>query len=246
MDELSLNLEKVYLEKDKILDKIKNINKLFKICEPPCLDEDITELIKYLKEYRINNPGIPKELRAIWKISSEWHLFKDHNNVFGFNIYSPEKIIEIENNNCIFGDESIRKKWKDDHGDNSCGNKDWVCFVSYSEYDYIYINLNKDSNLFGSTRHIVNNCNEDRHLTDVPFEKFINYLNNNIGYYIDENYIEEDINKIEDKYEKLIYNIKDILNENNIDTNLKINFLIDFNNIISKIECFNTEYDNLL
>lgn len=163
-------------EKEKIIQNIKNINKLFKECESPCLDKDIEIFIEYLKNKEINNPDVPEELKIMWKTSSEWHLIKDHYNVFGFNIHSPRQIIELETSNCIFGNDDFRKVWKDDHGNNSCGNEDWVCIVTCSEFDYIFVNLNKNSSLYGSTRYIINNCDEDKHLTDSPFSNFIDYI----------------------------------------------------------------------
>lgn len=191
MDNLLLNLEKVNLknvEKEEILKKIENINKLFKECKSPCLNKDIEKLIEDLKEYGIDNPDIPDELKILWKVSSEWHLIKNHCDVFGFNIYSPKDVIQITYN--IFGDESIREEWNEVGTDIFrhkclCGNKDWVCISGYSEYDYIFVNLNKDSLLFGATRHIVNNCGEDNELTDSPFEKFIDYIQNKIQEIID-------------------------------------------------------------
>lgn len=59
-------------EKEKIL-TIININKLFKECEYPCKNYEIDMLIEYLRETGLNNPGIPDELKIIWKISSKWN-----------------------------------------------------------------------------------------------------------------------------------------------------------------------------
>lgn len=194
------NNEKYINEKEKILN-IRYISKIFKECKSPCLNEDIENLINDLKKYGINNAEIPEELKILWKISSEWHLIKDHCDVFGFNIYSPEQIIEIESSNCIFGDENIRKEWNKEGYDIFgheclCGDKDWVCIVAYSEYDYIFVNLNKDSSHFGFTRHMVNNTGEDDHLTDAPFENFINYIKDYIlDYYLE--HIKEDDKDIE-------------------------------------------------
>lgn len=155
---------------------LKNINKYFKECKSPCVDKDIEILIENLKKYGINDPNIPKELKIIWKIASEWHLIEDHYNVFGFNIYNPNDIIRITND--IFGDDNCRKEWLENIGKYSCGNKDWICIIGYSEYDYIFVNLNKNSPFFGSTRHIVNNCTIDEHLTDPSFTNFIDYMQN--------------------------------------------------------------------
>lgn len=47
-----------------------------------------------------------------------------------------------------------------------CGNKDWICISSYSEYDYIFVNVNKSSKFFGGTRHVINNCTIDKRLTN--------------------------------------------------------------------------------
>lgn len=194
------NNEKYINEKEKILN-IRNINKLFEKCKYPCKYEDIDMLLEYLRKYGVDNPGIPKELEIMWRISSEWHLIENHYDVFGFNIHSPEQIIKIESSNCIFGDENIRKEWNKEGYDIFgheclCGDRDWVCIVAYSEYDYIFVNLNKNSSYFGFTRHMVNNSGEDNHLTDAPFEKFINYIKDYIlDYYLE--HIEEEYEDIE-------------------------------------------------
>ena len=150
MDELSLNLENVNLKKvgkEKVLKKIENIKENFIECKPPCLDKDIEKLIEDLKEYGINNPDIPEELKILWNISSELHLIESHYNVFGFNIFSPKEILKITND--IFGDENVI-------GNISCGNKDWICISSYSEYDYIFVNVNKSSKIFYKILYIIN------------------------------------------------------------------------------------------
>lgn len=177
MDELSLNLENVNLKKvgkENVLKKIENIKEIFIECKPPCLDKDIEKLIEDLKKHGINNPDIPEELKILWNISSEWHLIEDHYNVFGFNIFSPKEIMKITND--IFGDENVRKEWLEDLGNTSCGNKDWICISSYSEYDYIFVNVNKNSNFFGGTRHVINNCTIDKKLTKPPFVNYIDYV----------------------------------------------------------------------
>ena len=177
MDELSLKLENVNfknVEKENVMKKIENIKDKFIECKFPCTDKDKNKLIIDLKEYKIDNPDIPEELKILWNISSEWHLIEDHHNVFGFNIFSPKEIIKITND--IFGDENVRKEWLEDLGNNSCGNKSWICISSYSEYDYIFVNVNKKSKYFGGTRHMINNCTIDNELTKPPFVNYINYV----------------------------------------------------------------------
>lgn len=157
-----------------LIEKIKDIKKKFKECKESSTDEVLKKLKKDMEIYGVNHPEIPYELELLWKISSEWHLIEDHYNVFGFNIYNPKNVLKT--NDEIFGNEESKKEWLKYVGEDSCGNNDWICIVGYTEYDYIFVNLNKKSCSFGATRHMVNNCTIDEKLTDPPFSNFIEYI----------------------------------------------------------------------
>ncbi|KAI8973750.1 hypothetical protein BDF20DRAFT_671134 [Mycotypha africana] len=145
---------------------------------PPATDDELQSLIVNLEASNEGLAiGIPDDLSSLWRISSEWHLIKDHYNVFGFNIYSPQQVIPVTND--IFGgSEDVRQEWVMMSGQEqeSCGSAGWMCIASYSEYDYIFMNFNKRSRMFGTTRHMVNNTNEDNALTNPPFSNFIEYV----------------------------------------------------------------------
>lgn len=158
----------------KIEDELKVIKNKFKENKQPAIDEDFEILIKEMKTYGVKNADIPEELKVLWKISSEWHLIEDHYDVFGFNIYNPKQIIQYTKN--IFGDENCKKEWSEYIGKVSCADNDWLCIASYSEYDYIFMNFNRQSRFFSATRHMVNNCTEDEELTMPPFLNFLNYI----------------------------------------------------------------------
>jgi hypothetical protein len=165
---------------------LKSLASQFKANEQPATDQDFEAFVEEIKQYGVSNPAIPEQLEALWKIASEWHLIDDNYDVFGFNIYGPKKIVQTTKN--VFGDEDIRKEWVSDHGNDSCGGADWLCLAGYTEYDYIFMNFNKQSDLFAATRHMVNNCNEDEELTKPPFANFVGYIKTYI-----ENFKEEEV-----------------------------------------------------
>lgn len=154
--------------------RLRETQHLFQECTSPVTNEDIATLLNYLKSIGVSDPSIPEEFEAMWKLSSDWHLIRDHYNVFGFNVFGPKKLPGLTND--VFGDDSIRQEWEDELGPLSCAHKDWLCFASFSEFDYIFVNLNKGSQLFGATKHMVNNCTKENIRTQPPFSNFINYM----------------------------------------------------------------------
>lgn len=165
--------------------RLREIKEKFKECSSPCANQDIEALRNYMKIVGVVHPEIPKELVSMWNLSSEWHLIHDHYDVFGFNVFGPKKLVDLTA--CVFGDNEIRQEWEQELGPDSCAHIDWLCFASYSEYDYIFVNLNKDSTLFGATKHMVNNCNQENIATQAPFINFIDYMETRA-----ENYREDD------------------------------------------------------
>jgi hypothetical protein len=47
------------------------------------------------------------------------------------------------------------------HGENSAAGDEWICIASSSEFEYYFVNVDKNSVGFESTRKITNNCFED-------------------------------------------------------------------------------------
>ncbi|KAG2176380.1 hypothetical protein INT43_005614 [Umbelopsis isabellina] len=160
---------------------LNTLSRLFAANKEPATQVDFNTFLEELKQYGVHNPAIPNELESLWKIASEWHLIADHYNVFGFNIYGPKTVLQTTKN--VFGEEEIRQDWASDHGEDSCGGADWLCLAGYTEFDYIFMNFNSQSKLFGATRHMVNNCNDDREFTNAPFVEFVKHIKANIEKY---------------------------------------------------------------
>jgi len=79
----------------------------------------------------------------------------------------------------------------------SCATPDWLYFAYFSEYDYLFVNINSKSPQFGAVRHIVNNCCADDEFTDAPFSNFVELVNEYAKAY--EKKKGEDENEEEDK-----------------------------------------------
>ena len=139
---------------------------------------DMTDLVSQLSThftrtppYLLNPPlGTPYLLIELWRAGSEWHLLESgHHNVFGFNIFSIETVITITAN--IFGDEEERQAWavrETGKGkSHSCAESTWFAFASFSEFDYLFICSDPDSDCYGNVRHIVNNCCEEYELPSL-------------------------------------------------------------------------------
>jgi len=115
---------------------------------------------------------LPELLQNVLKIGAKWNFTKDSYDCFGCNILvvSPAKTTDI------FGDEECRKDWLEEHGDESCAGKDWALVCVTSEYDFYFVNIRADSEQFGATRHIVNNCFEEEVFTKAPFATFLDVV----------------------------------------------------------------------
>jgi len=115
---------------------------------------------------------LPELLRNVLKMGAKWNFTKDSYDCYGCNIMvvPPAKTTDI------FGDEDCRQEWLDDHGDESCAGKDWALVCVTSEYDFYFVNIRADSELYGATRHIVNNCYEEEAFTQPPFTNFLDVV----------------------------------------------------------------------
>lgn len=112
--------------------------------------------------------ALPPGLQALLRIAPKWNFTKGSCDVFNCNLFlmSPR-------DSDIFGDTECRQEWATEHGEESCAGEDWACICASSEYDFYFVNLRKASPLFGTTRHIVNNCNEEEIFSEPPFERFL-------------------------------------------------------------------------
>jgi hypothetical protein len=115
-------------------------------------------------------PATPFLLKELWREGNEWHLLESgHHNVFGFNIFSIETVITLTAD--IFGDEEERQAWAARETakgkSHSCAELTWFAFASFSEFDYLFICSDPESDCYGKVRHIVNNCCEEYELPSL-------------------------------------------------------------------------------
>lgn len=176
---------------------LKNILSKYAEVGEPLSPKDISECTKSLTDITWMRKGkqvntidvewaVPWELRKLWLSAKELHLIKDHYNVFGANVYPPTDLAKTTLT--VFGDQANRDTWladqiKHQHDDStpsshfsSCAQDGWLCIGAFSEYDYIFCNLNSKSPDFGATRLMVNNTSEEKELTPAPFAHFVKYL----------------------------------------------------------------------
>jgi hypothetical protein len=121
--------------------------------------------------------SFPPTLRALWQHGSEWHFCKKHYNVFGFNVLSPDGIVERTNE--VFGDEEMRTEWATQHPSPNCGEPEWSVWAAVSEYDFLFICLDTSSDQWGQLRHVRNNTFEDNRVqrsVDAILKEMLSYL----------------------------------------------------------------------
>ena len=93
-----------------------------------------------LESERLEELSAPDELKEMLKLSKEWHLQKDHYNVFGMNLFDKDKVwIDKEQ---IIGDAELVDQWKEEHESPNCAEDGWHCFAVFSEYDFIFVCTN--------------------------------------------------------------------------------------------------------
>ncbi|KAK3243296.1 hypothetical protein CYMTET_47036 [Cymbomonas tetramitiformis] len=163
--------------------RVRSLKAAFLELGSPTPPEDISSLANRAAEKfpSVKKISIPIELREIWMAASEWHLSHNHCDCFGFNIFSPNEVVQVTAE--IFGnDEELLKQWRKDTAsagkETSCAHEGWLCLASTSEYDFIFVNVDAESPFFGRTRHVVNNCCEDEDLTSGPFDEFLTRVEN--------------------------------------------------------------------
>eukprot|EP00798_Chlamydomonas_sp_ICE-L_P000671 gene671-2102_t len=116
------------------------------------VDSEIQSFLDDLEGYGVSNPAVPPVLQQLWDQSTKWHLIHDH-----YNIVSTTKN--------VFGDESCRLEWRERTPQPNCAGAGWLCFGSFSEYDYLFICVDGQDIDFGCLRWMVNNCCEE-----TPFQ----------------------------------------------------------------------------
>mmetsp|Transcript_31753 Transcript_31753/g.38355 ORF Transcript_31753/g.38355 Transcript_31753/m.38355 type:complete len:229 (+) Transcript_31753:326-1012(+) len=161
---------------DKDLNLCRDLRGYFAECGAEASPQSITALQDQVAQggSSVKHVIIPSGLQALWHVAAEWHLYSNHFNILGLNIFPPEKVIAMTKN--VFGDEDNMETWKlqvSQGQDTSCAHDGWVCIGSISDYDYIFTNVDADSPHHGDTRHMVNNCTNETLLTKSPFSNFL-------------------------------------------------------------------------
>jgi hypothetical protein len=109
-------------------------------------------------------------LREIWKRSNDLNLTACPYNTFGLNVFSVETVSEFQSTVDIFGDKENIKLWFKESGtpeqsvSNLSNRSVWVCIGCYNEFDFIFVQVNKNSPWFGKVKVMVNNCCTERFL----------------------------------------------------------------------------------
>ena len=104
-----------------------------------------------------------------------------HYGVYGCNLFAVyanfnEASTVFIDKEMIFGDVFQMEEWRDSHSFPNCGTYGWECFAAVSEFDYLFVCMDINSEYFGATRWIVNNCGDDNGFTNPPFDNFFERL----------------------------------------------------------------------
>uniref|UniRef100_A0A7S1B4Y1 Knr4/Smi1-like domain-containing protein n=1 Tax=Corethron hystrix TaxID=216773 RepID=A0A7S1B4Y1_9STRA len=133
-------------------------------CSPPLPDSDVSALVA------------PESLRRLLRHAGEWHLTRDHCGVFGLNLFSAGgngRRGPFFDKRAVFGDADLAAEWGEEHPVPNCGREGWECFAVSSEYDYLFVCVDPETERFGETRRVTNNCDEDAAFTEAPFDHFL-------------------------------------------------------------------------
>eukprot|EP00553_Chaetoceros_curvisetus_P014492 CAMPEP_0204652064 /NCGR_PEP_ID=MMETSP0718-20130828/14339_1 /ASSEMBLY_ACC=CAM_ASM_000674 /TAXON_ID=230516 /ORGANISM="Chaetoceros curvisetus" /LENGTH=283 /DNA_ID=CAMNT_0051675975 /DNA_START=105 /DNA_END=953 /DNA_ORIENTATION=- len=120
-----------------------------------------------------NNTSLPEALQALLSVSGEWHIMRYHYGAYGCNLFHKGAFIDKMG---VFGDDKALAVWRNEHDSPNCAEEGWECFCQVSEYDYIFVCVDKGSPHYGHTRHVVNNCFDDDSFLDGPFDIFFDLL----------------------------------------------------------------------
>ena len=112
--------------------RISKLHNIF--CESGICDE------AGLTVEELHQISAPNELKEMLKLSKEWHLQKDHYNVFGMNLFDKDSV--WINKERIIGDVELVEQWKEEHDSPNCAEEGWQCFAVFSEYDFLFVQTN--------------------------------------------------------------------------------------------------------
>ena len=134
-------------------------------CAAAATHADLQSAVTALQAEGVAQPAVPPSVAALWLESAEWHFSRDHYDVFGCNIFPPNRLPELTLQ--IFGDAENRADWRTDAqqrapGEPSVADPGWLVWASFSEYDYLFVCFDSTSPHHGHVRHMVNNCCEER------------------------------------------------------------------------------------
>ena len=74
--------------------------------------------IRYWGLRDLEELAAPSELKDLLKLSKEWHLQRDHYNVFGVNLFDKDSVwIDKEQ---IIGDVELVEQWREEHESPNC------------------------------------------------------------------------------------------------------------------------------
>jgi len=135
------------------------------------------QLTKGWGRHSVKKPAFPPEFRELLRRAGTWSLGQDP---WGLQLGAFSKSRKEE----VFGGPEMLHEWHDEthqivkNVQVSCATPDWLYFAHYSEYDYLFVNINSESKEFGAVRHIVNmyHCFADDEFTDAPFSNFVKLI----------------------------------------------------------------------
>jgi len=114
----------------------------------------------------------PVALEALLRHGNFWSFWKERDC---FEVHLM--VGALEHTSRIFGGDQCRKEWAERHGGaDSCAGLDWAMICATWDYEFTFVNLRKSSRLFGATRHIVTNHDEEEAFTDPPFDNFLDEI----------------------------------------------------------------------
>jgi hypothetical protein len=112
---------------------------------------------------------LPEGYQEMIKIGKHWSLTGDKMtgvNIIGSFLPTSE----------VIGDEDAIHAWEVDHEGPNCADNDYKAFIRCGEFEYLFVNTNAASPIFGATRLCITTANEDDELSPAPFINFLKLL----------------------------------------------------------------------
>ena len=142
------------------LPSLADLASKFAVTSVPAPASEVDAFLALMAQEGARAPAVPPALSALWGQSREWHLLASHYGVFGLNFFQPDALVSTTA--AVFGDEECRRQWAEDLPSPNCAEPGWACFGSFSEFDYLFVNVDAaDARSFGAVRRVVNNCCEE-------------------------------------------------------------------------------------